>query len=210
MEIMYGKRASNIINYDKITGVFGDKIDLINSGISFNGIVYDDEWTVRRFLNGYKFKIDNNILKIFNDLEISNSLLNKKIKNISKGQFKLVLLVYSLLNIKDVLYLDYFDKGLSFKMKKKIINYLKNNHNKDLVVISNDLVFLSNLCYYLLVYKNDKMIYCGKTKDFYKKEYKVDYPSIISFIKLANKKYAKLSYTTDIKELAKDIYRSVR
>ena len=207
---MYGKKTSNLINYDKITGVFGDKVDLIKSGFSFNGIVYNDEWTVRRFLNGYKFRIDNNILKIFNDLEISLSLLNKRIKNISKGQFKLILLVYSLLNISDVLYFDYFDKGLSFKVKKRVINYLKNNHNKDLVVISNDLAFLSDICYYLLIYKNSKMIYCGKTKDFYKKEYKIEYPPIINFIRLANKYDAKLSYTTDIKELAKDIYRSVR
>lgn len=208
MEIMYGKK-SNLIDYNTITGIYGDKVDLIINGIDFNGIEYDDEWTVKRFLNGYKFNIDNNILKMFNDLEITYSILNKKIKNISKGQFKLVLLVYSLLNIKGVIYLDYFDKGLSFKVKKRIINYLKNNYNKNLVVITNDLIFLSSICYHLIVFNKGKIVFNDNIKNIYKSNIKVEYPSIINFIKLANNNNAKLSYTVDTKELAKDIYRSV-
>ena len=206
---MHGEKKSNLINYDTITGIYGDKVDLIKSGIDFNGIEYDDEWTVKRFLNGYKFNIDDSILKLFSDLEISYSILNKKIKNISKGQFKLVLLIYTILNIKDVIYLDYFDKGLSFKVKKRVINYLKNNYNKNLVVISNDLIFLSSICYHLIVFNNSKIVFNDDIKNIYKSNIKIEYPNIIQFIKLANKSNAKLSYTVDNKELAKDIYRSV-
>lgn len=207
---MYSNRSNDILNNNVITGIYGDKIDLIKYGFDFYGIEYDDEWTVKRFLNGYKFKVDNNILEIFSELEISYSLLKRKIKDLSKGQFKLILLVYTILNKKTVVILDYFDKGLSYKYKKRIINYLKSKYNGSLVVISNDLIFLNNMCRYLIVFKDANIVYNDVFENIYKSRIKIDYPPIVKFIRLANKKNAKLSYTVDNKELLKDIYRSVR
>lgn len=207
---MYSNRSNDILKNNVITGIYGDKIDLIKYGFDFYGIEYDDEWTVKRFLNGYKFKVDNNILEIFSELEISYSLLKRKLKDLSKGQFKLILLVYTILNKKTVVILDYFDKGLSYKYKKRIINYLKSKYNGSLVVISNDLIFLNNMCKYLIVFKDGNIIYNDVFENIYKSRIKIDYPPIVKFIRLANKKNAKLSYTVDNKELLKDIYRSVR
>lgn len=207
---MYSNRSNDILKNNVITGIYGDKIDLIKYGFDFYGIEYDDEWTVKRFLNGYKFKFDNNILEIFSELEISYSLLKRKIKDLSKGQFKLILLVYTILNKKTVVILDYFDKGLSYKYKKRIINYLKSKYNGSLVVISNDLIFLNNMCKYLIVFKDGNIVYNDVFENIYKSRIKIDYPPIVKFIRLANKKNAKLSYTVDNKELLKDIYRSVR
>lgn len=207
---MYSNRSNDILKNNVITGIYGDKIDLIKYGFDFYGIEYDDEWTVKRFLNGYKFKVDNNILEIFSELEISYSLLKRKIKDLSKGQFKLILLVYTILNKKTVVILDYFDKGLSYKYKKRIINYLKSKYNGSLVVISNDLIFLNNMCRYLIVFKDANIVYNDVFENIYKSRIKIDYPPIVKFIRLANKKNAKLSYTVDNKELLKDIYRSVR
>ncbi len=207
---MYSNRSNDILKNNVITGIYGDKIDLIKYGFDFYGIEYDDEWTVKRFLNGYKFKVDNNILEIFSELEISYSLLKRKLKDLSKGQFKLILLVYTILNKKTVVILDYFDKGLSYKYKKRIINYLKSKYNGSLVVISNDLIFLNNMCKYLIVFKDGNIVYNDVFENIYKSRIKIDYPPIVKFIRLANKKNAKLSYTVDNKELLKDIYRSVR
>ena len=106
MEIMYSNKNYDIFK-DNIIGVYGDKVDFINLGVDFDGIVYDDDWSVKRFLNGFKFKINNNILELFSELEISYSLLKKKIKELSKGQLKLILLVYMLINKKNILVLDY-------------------------------------------------------------------------------------------------------
>ena len=210
MEIMYSNKSNDIIKNNTITGVYGDKLDLINSGFDFYGIEYDDEWTVKRFLNGYKLKIDNNILNIFSELEISYSLLKRKIKDLSKGQFKLILFVYIILNKKNVVVLDYFDKGLSYKYKKRIINYIKSKYSGSLIVISNDLVFLNSLCNYLIVFKDGNIVFNDEFNNIYKSRVKIEYPPIIKFIRLANKNNAKLSYTVDDKELLKDIYRSVR
>lgn len=210
MEIMYTNKSSELIKKNTITGIYGDKIDLIKHGLEFDGIEYDDEWTVKRFLNGYKLKIDDRILDIFSELEISYSLLKRKIKTLSKCQFKLILLVYILLNKKNIIVLDYFDKGLSFKYRKRIINFLKTKYNGTIIVISNDLVFLDLLCNYLIVFENGSIVFNDELKNIYKSRVKIEYPEIIKFIRLANKSNAKLSYTVDNKELLKDIYRSVR
>lgn len=210
MEIMFSDKSSELIRKDTITGIYGDKLDLVNYGIEFEGIEYDDEWTVKRFLNGYKLKIDGNILNIFSELEISYSLLKRKIKTLSKCQFKLILLVYVILNKKSVIVLDYFDKGLSFKYRKRIINYLKSKYSGSIVVISNDLVFLDLLCSRLIVFEDGNIVFDDEFKNIYKSRVNIEYPEIIKFIRLANKCNAKLSYTVETQELLKDIYRSVR
>lgn len=210
MEIMYSNKIPEIFKNNSITGIYKDKLDLIKNGIEFEGLEYDDEWTVKRFLNGLKFKLDEKVLDIFNDLEISYSLLKRKIKDLSKGQFKLILLCYIILNKKKLIVLDYFEKGLSYKYKKRVINYLKSKYNGTLVVISNDLVFLDLLCDNLIVFDKGNIVFNDKLEYIYKSRVKIEYPEIIKFIRLANKSKAKLSYTVDNKELLKDIYRSVR
>ena len=209
MEIMYSNKYNSLVKKNSFTGIYGDKIDLVNNGVDLFGITYDDEWTVRRFLNGYKLKLDNNILEIFSSLEISYSLLKKKIKQLSKGQFKLVLFVYVILNNKNTIVFDYFDKGLSYKYKKRIINYLKGKYNGTLIVISNDILFLNMLCSNIIVFEDGKIVFDGEFLDLYKSRVKLNYPEIIKFIRLANKNKAKLSYNYDNKELLKDIYRSL-
>lgn len=210
MEIMFSNKSSELIKKNTVTGIYGDKIDLVKCGFEFDGILYDDEWTVKRFLNGYKLKIDERILEIFSELEISYSLLKRKIKTLSKSQLKLIFLTYSILNKQNILVLDYFDKGLSFKVKKRIINFLKTRYKGSIIVISNDIVFLDLLCSYLIVFENDKIIFNDEFNNVYKSRVKIEYPEIIKFIRAANKSDAKLSYTVDNKELLKDIYRSVR
>jgi len=210
MEIMFVDKTCDFIKKNSFVAIYGDKLDLINNGMEFVGIDYDDEWTVRRFLNGLKLKINNNILQIFNDLEISCSLLKRKIKDLSKGQFKLILLVYSIINNKTYIMLDYYDKGLSFKYKKRIINYLKTRYKGTIIAVSNDLIFLNQLCNNLIIFKNKKIIFNDEFNKIYKSNIKLEYPEIIKFIKLANKSKAKLMYTVDNKELLKDIYRSVK
>lgn len=209
MEIMYSNKSFELFNKNSIMGIYGDKVDLIKMGIDFTGIDYDDEWTVKRFLNGYKFKINDRVLELFSELEISYSLLKRKIKDLSKGQFKLILLVYILLNKKNIVFLDYFDKGLSYKYKKRIVNYLKSKYDGSLVVISNDLVFLNMLVKHLIVFVDGNIVFNDEINKIYKSRVKIEYPAITQFIRLANKSKAKLSYTVETRELLKDIYRSV-
>jgi len=206
MEIVYSNKKYDLFD-KRINCIYGDKLDLINMGYIFNGIEYDDEWTVKMFLKGCHY---DDVINIFKELEIKESLLKKRLCDLSKSEYKLILLVYILLNKKELVVFNYFDKCLSFKYKKRIINYLKTKYNGKLVFISNDLVFLNTLSYKIIVFQDGEIVYNGEFEKFYKDNYIKEYPSIINFISLANISGAKLSYTVDSKELLKDIYRSVR
>ncbi len=78
---------------------------------------------------------------------------------------------------------------------------------KTIVIVSNDLIFMSNIVENVLLIKDNEIFFEGSIDELVNSN-EVEKPEIIRFIKLANKKGAKLNYTLDAKELLKDIYRS--
>lgn len=212
MEIVYSNKGHDLIIPNEITGVYGDLIDLVKLGVDVEGIIYDDEWTVKRFLNGIRLNISSRVYGIFSYLDLDKKLLKKKIKDLSKTDFKFVLLAYLLINNKKVIIFDYFDVGLSYKDQKKLSRIIRTMKSDGItiVVISRNLVFLDQIVSSIVVVNNDKVLYNGKMLDLIKDNSNlIEEPEILRFIKLANKKGAKLDYTLDSKELLKDIYRSV-
>lgn len=210
MEIVFTDNKSEIIVDKQITGFYGDVLDLIKMGVDVNGIEYDDEWTVKKFLNGMHFRYNKRIDYIFKYLELDIKILKTKIKELTKTDFKFVLLAKLLLNNKNIIIFDYFDVGLSYKDKKRLIRIMRTlkHDGKSILIISNNLVFLSQIVDSINVVKNDKIVYNGKMTDLLKLDLVHD-EEIVKFIKLANKKNARLDMTLDSKELLKDIYRSV-
>ncbi len=212
MEVVYTKDIPESFTYKGVVGLIGDVHDLEHQGFDIDGIVYDDNWTVKRFLNGLHFKLNVRIESLFNYLELDMSYLNVKIKDLSKTNFKYVLLSYLLLNNKKIIIFDYFDVGLIYKEQKKLIKIIHNLANEGIrmIVISKDLVFLSQIVDTLVIIKNDKVIYADVMMNLFKEDkVDIDVPEIVKFIKLAKKRYADISYTFDSLELLKDIYRSV-
>lgn len=210
MEIVFLSKKNDYFKESTITGFYGDVLDLLNLGIDIEGITYDDEWTVKRFLMGRLPKKSTRMDSIFKYLELNPEISKVKIKNLSKTDFKFVLLAKLLLMNKEIIVFDYFDVGLIYKDQKRltrIIRTLKKD-GKTIVIISKDLVFLSQIAESIMVIKNEEIVYNGKIVDLTKENLVVD-ENITEFIKLANSKGAKLDYTLDSKELLKDIYRSV-
>ncbi len=212
MEVVYTKDYPTNFNYQGIVGLIGDLHDLEKSGFDIEGIVYNDNWTVKRFLNGWHFKLNMRIESLFNYLELDMSYLNVKIKDLSKTNFKYVLLAYLLLNNKKVIIFDYFDVGLIYKEQKKLVKIMHNlaNDGIKIIVISRDLVFLNQMVDTLLIVKNGDIVFDRSMKELFNEEkLDLDMPEIIKFIKLAKKKDNNINYTFDSLELLKDIYRSV-
>ena len=209
MEIVLANKLNKKYIKNGIVGVYGDLIDLINDGCDVDGIYYEDEFTVKRFLNGFKLNTKR-MNSILNYLNISNSILNIKLKDLSKLDLKYVLLAYALINKYNTLIFDYFDVGLTSKEQKELLKTIKKLSDNDVrvIIITNNLVFLSKIVDYIFIYK-EKLVYEGKLKDLFKSDIDLDEISIVRFVSLANKKNAKLEYTLDSKELMKDIYRSV-
>lgn len=212
MEVVYTKNCPDNFSYKGIVGVIGDLHDLEKMNFDIEGIVYDDNWTVKRFLNGWHFKLNVRIESLFNYLELDMTYLNIKIKDLSKTNFKYVLLAYLLLNNKKVIIFDYFDVGLIYKEQKRLTKIIHNLANEGIkvIVISRDLVFLNQVVDNLLIFKSGEIIFDKSMKELFNgKRVDIDMPDIIKFIELARKKDEKINYTLDSLELLKDIYRSV-
>ncbi len=211
MEIVFYSKGSDIVKPNLVTGFYGDVLDLLNLGFEIDGIVYDEAWSVSRFLKGHKvFGLDLRIDAIFKYLDIDISLKNVKLGHLSKTDFKFILLAKVLLLNKNNIVFDYFDVGLTSKEQKRLIKIIKmlKKDGKTVVIISNNLVFMSSVIDHVVIINNGSIFYEGNLDDLIKLR---DVPDteIIKFIKLANKSGANLNYTLDSKELLKDIYRSV-
>ncbi len=211
MEIVFYSKGSDIVKPNLVTGFYGDVLDLLNLGFEIDGIVYDEAWSVSRFLKGHKvFGLDSRIDAIFKYLDIDTSLKNVKLGHLSKTDFKFILLAKVLLLNDNNIVFDYFDVGLTSKEQKRLIKIIKmlKKDGKTVVIISNNLVFMSSVIDHVIIINSGSIFYEGNLDDLIKLR---DVPDteIIKFIKLANKSGANLNYTLDSKELLKDIYRSV-
>ena len=211
MEIVYSKEMPADFRNGKIVGFYGDLLDLNIYDIDTFGINYDDEWKVSKFLNGGHLRMNKRIYDIFAFLDLDKSILNYKIKDISKVTFKYVLLTYVLLNNIDNIIFDHIEVGMSYKEVRHVKQIIKElaKSNKKIIVITKDLLFLDNLVEELIVINNKKQVYKGDIKGVFDSNAKLDEPKIIRFINMANRKGANLNITLDNKELLKDIYRSV-
>lgn len=209
MEIVYYDKDNSMFEKNKVTGFYGDVLDLLNLGVDIEGIVYDDNWTVSKFLKGSILKNNSRVDSILKYLDIKEEIKGIKLSNLSKTEFKFILLAKALLLNKTNLVFDYFDVGLSSKEQKRLIKIIRmlKKDGKTIIVVSNDLVFMSSIIDSIMVVKNNDISFEGSLSDLIKLN-EVEDPEIIKFIKLANKRGAKLDYTLDSKELLKDIYRS--
>lgn len=212
MEIMYANKLNSNFKKASINGFYKDKNDLVDYLPEFYGLSYDDEWTVKRFLNGLKIKFNEKILEVFKSLGLHEDILNKKIKILSANEFKLVLLAHLIMENPEVYIFDYFEVGLSFRNRKMFVNLLKTlkSKGKSIIVITNNIGFLYEISDNIMVVEERKMVYNGGKNDLFIARRIKEYPPIIDFIRKANKKDANLLYTMDRKELLKDIYRSLR
>ena len=208
MEVVVSLNKPSRFKYQTV-GVIGDINDLLNEGFDIEGLMYDDNWTVKRFLNGFRFKINERIITLFNMLELDLELLNKKIKNISRTDFKFVLLTYAILKNYKTIIFDHMDLNMSHKDKKKLLNFIRKIKNDEIyfIFLSTTMEFLYIVSDQLIIFNEGKIVYDDLIENVYNESI-ID-SKIIKFINLANNRGANLTYTFDRKELLKDIYRSV-
>lgn len=211
MEIVYTDTKHELFEDNKIIGLYGDIQDLLIKNVDIEGIIYNDEVTVKRFLNGLHITINKKIFDYFKLFELDEEILNKKIYEIPKTDLKYILLIYTLIHDKKYIILDYFEYGLTIKEQKKLINKLRLlKEDKCIIIVSKNLVFLSKIVDKLIVVNNNEFIFNGTIKEFLSSDIFKNYDlPIIDFINKVHKKGGKLDNTLDDKELLKDIYRSV-
>ena len=189
---------------NKIYGLMGN-INLTtnnsNIGIVRGGIFSN---TTKDFLNSSK---SLNALKL---VMLDDSILNKKGTELSNGEIKAVSLAKELIANKEIIVLDYFEKELNNREKenyKRLLKKLSQDFNKTIIIYTNDLTFLWDICEEIMHVDKDSVINTYQKNDYFKLVKLVDKPIISNFIEKIRAKGIKIEDYKDIKDLLKAIYR---
>lgn len=150
-------------------------------------------------------------LKLVN---LTSSILNKKLSSISTGEFVKIQLAIQLLRNADTLYFYQFDKYFMEKdllFFKKLFKKLVNKYEKTIVLVDSDLRFLFDLVDRMVVLEKNAKIIVYEKNDFYNtsllKNFEV--PKIVEFVRYVNKQGKQLEPYINLNELIKAIYREV-
>ncbi len=204
MEVMYIKKINN--NYLKnkdIIGLIGEYTDLISLVNEIDNIKININLKVKNYLKQDKYLLEK--------FSLSNNIINKKIKELSSTELKILSLIKTISLNPELIILNNFEIGINEKYLNTIIRFLiniNNERNIKIIVLSKNILFLNKISKTIIIMKNNIIKYQGDILPALKQEI-LPKPEIIKFIDLANKKGAKLNYTLDEKELLKEIYRSV-
>lgn len=189
---------------NKIYGLMGNiNLTTNNSNIGIvKGGMFSN--TTEEFLNSSK---SLNALKL---VMLDESILNKKGTELSNGEIKAVSLAKELIANKEIIVLDYFEKELNNRGKenyKRLLKKLSKDFNKTIIIYTNDLTFLWDICEEIMYVDNDNNINTYQKNDYFKLVELVDKPIISNFIEKIRAKGIKIEDYKDIKDLLKAIYR---
>jgi len=189
---------------NKIYGIMGNiNLTTNNSNIGIvKGGMFSN--TTKEFLNSSK---SLNALKL---VMLDESILNKKGTELSNGEIKAVSLAKELIANREIIVLDYFEKELKSREKenyKRLLKKLSQDFNKTIIIYTNDLTFLWDICEEIMYVDNDNVINTYQKNDYFKLIELVDKPIISDFIEKIRAKGIKIEDYKDIKDLLKAIYR---
>ena len=189
---------------NKIYGLMGNiNLTTNNSNIGIvKGGMFSN--TTKEFLNSSK---SLNALKL---VMLDESILNKKGTELSNGEIKAVSLAKELIANREIIVLDYFEKELKSREKenyKRLLKKLSQDFNKTIIIYTNDLTFLWDICEEIIYVDKDSVINTYQKNDYFKLVKLVDKPIISNFIEKIRAKGIKIEDYKDIKDLLKGVYR---
>lgn len=188
----------------KIYGLMGN-IDLTtnNSNISIiEGGIFNT--TTKEYLNSDKA---TNALKL---VMLDENILNQKGTTLSTHELKAISLAKALIENKEIIVLDYFEKELNYKEKenyKRLYKKLANDISKTIVIFTNDISFLWDITDFIMIVDNNNIVNTFKREDYFKILELIDKPIISEIIAKIRAKGVKIEDYKDIKDLLKAIYR---
>ena len=149
---------------------------------------------------------------------LNTSYLNKSINVLSSSELKQIGIAISLLSNPNIIILDEPFMGLDKKNEKRIsslLTKLKDDFNKTIIIISNNINVLYKYSDRLIIIKKDKVIYDDTTDELqnnisYIRKNGFEVPEIVLFTyKVRNNKKINISYHDDIRDIIKDIYKHI-
>lgn len=199
-------------------------ITAINN-IKKNTIDFDNEYivkiqddyknvTVKKYLITKCGDLEERIVNGLKLVNLAETILNKKISNLSSSELlKIELDILLIKNVPCLMFYNFdkyfMEKDLAFF--KKLFKKLSTKYHKTIILINNDLTFLFDLIDRIVIFEGKRKNMIIDNPSFYDERILkfVEVPKIIELVNYLNQNGKKIKEYTDIKELIKAIYREV-
>lgn len=171
-------------------------------------------------LKYFKYKLNKKNIRISEALKLvglNEEYLKRRIDSLNISEKKKVSLASILIFNPSVIIIEEPSIFLNYRDNEKLIKLiklLKDKYNKTIILISKD----TNLSYKVsdetILLNKGSIVYAGN-KSILEDEkvlnnINVDVPEIVKFINISNKFDAKLTYTSNILDLIKEVYRNAK
>ncbi len=168
----------------------------------------------------FKYKINKQEIRVKEALKLVNldeEYLNKNVSDLTFEEKKKVSLASVLIFNPSLIILEDITIGLGNKEKEnliKLLNTLKNKYKKTIILISKDTDFCYRVTDKVFIIDHGRVVFNGDRNvlihDKMLTFYDLETPNIVKFINAANKKNKNLTYTTNILDLIKEVYRNAK
>ena len=171
-------------------------------------------------LKYFKYKLNKKNIRISEALKLvglNEEYLKRKIDSLNISEKKKVSLASILIFNPSVIILEEPSIFLNYRDNEKLIKLiklLKDKYNKTIILISKDTNLSYKVSDEIILLNKGSIVYAGN-KSILEDEkvlnnINVDVPEIVKFINISNKFDAKLTYTSNILDLIKEVYRNAK
>ncbi len=170
-------------------------------------------------LKTFNYKVENIDERVQNSLKmvgLDESYLKRNPLTLSNGEKRKVAIASILVFNPKVIIFDEPTVGLDSNSKNnliRLIKMLRNNYNKTIIIVSQDVDFLHKISDQIFVLSNKTIILEGNKYDVFSnyellQKHGIGVPKIMEFSnKVLKEKNIKMGYRDEINDLIKDIYR---
>lgn len=189
---------------EKIYGLTGN-INVTTNNDNYRIITeYRFPGTTETFLNSPKS------LASLKMVFLDESYLTKKSEDLSESEIKRIMLARALIENKDYIILDYFEKGLNYKEKenfKRLFRKLSQEYHKTILILTNDITFLWNIADEIIHVNKNGVINNYSKEEYFNLSNIANKPEITKFINMMRERNIKIADYKNVLDLLKAIYR---
>lgn len=171
-------------------------------------------------LKYFKYKLNKKNIRISEALKLvglNEEYLKRRIDSLNISEKKKVSLASILIFNPSIIILEEPSMFLNYRDNEKLIKLiklLKDKYNKTIILISKDTNLSYKVSDEIILLNKGSIVYAGN-KSILEDEkvlnnINVDVPEIVKFINISNKFDAKLTYTSNILDLIKEVYRNAK
>lgn len=171
-------------------------------------------------LKYFKYKLNKKNIRISEALKLvglNEEYLKRRIDSLNISEKKKVSLASILIFNPSVIIIEEPSIFLNYRDNEKLIKLiklLKDKYNKTIILISKDTNLSYKVSDEIILLNKGAMVYAGN-KSILEDEkvlnnINVDVPEIVKFINISNKFDANLTYTSNILDLIKEVYRNAK